>query len=117
MPERTTNWNNKSVVHESNSVRENHNLQASQRITFRPKQSSSCSISNGKSVSVRILRRSFQRMVFKIHPWEKNHRENRISYSIYTTDNSDISSSFTGIHAANLFLALRGYNLGWCVLS
>ncbi|GFR34167.1 uncharacterized protein TNCT_275041 [Trichonephila clavata] len=50
MPERTTNWNNKSRrPTRSNSVRENHNLQASQRITFRPKQSSSCSISNGKS--------------------------------------------------------------------
>ncbi|GFX64698.1 uncharacterized protein TNCV_4681731 [Trichonephila clavipes] len=50
MPERTTNWNNKSRrPTRSNSVRENHNLQASRRITFRPKQSSSCSVSNGKS--------------------------------------------------------------------
>ncbi|GFY68598.1 uncharacterized protein TNIN_483401 [Trichonephila inaurata madagascariensis] len=50
MPERTTNWNNKSRrPTRSNSVRENHNLRASQRITFRPKQSSSCSVSNGKS--------------------------------------------------------------------
>ncbi|GFT89130.1 uncharacterized protein NPIL_273111 [Nephila pilipes] len=49
MPERTSRWANKSYrPMRSNSVRENRNLQVSQQLPYRRKQSSSSTISSGR---------------------------------------------------------------------